>query len=330
MLFLRLAALCVGLALAVTPLPSSAQTPLVVTSVSVDLEQKTLTIFGQDFGSAAPAVSLAGFGLIISSHSQTAVVAFLPEPVAVFPGTYLLTVTAQATDATGYDRFNVSIGTGGPAGPKGDVGPAGPPGQAGARGVEGPPGEAGATGPTGPQGPQGDTGPQGPAGARGADGLPGAAGPTGPQGLKGDTGPQGPRGDVGPQGPPGQAAESLGRGASVKSFFGKIYGMNELISPSLTPPYVVPAGKTLIITDIVSPASDVDSVYLASFNNSSPSTPFRRAHVRSCLASLNHPWNCSTTFQSGIRFNAGEAVIVYSRDTSESAQSSVTLSGYEF
>ncbi|CAM4432567.1 hypothetical protein COEX109129_25570 [Corallococcus exiguus] len=64
--------------------------------------------------------------LVIKSVSvdTPTVVAVLPAPVAVMPGTYLLTVSAMDPAASGYDRFNVSIGTGGAAGPKGDTGPA--------------------------------------------------------------------------------------------------------------------------------------------------------------------------------------------------------------
>ncbi|WP_338273462.1 IPT/TIG domain-containing protein, partial [Corallococcus caeni] len=161
---IRMVMLCVAMAIAAVPLTSSAQAPLLVTSVSVDLDQMQITIFGQDFGSEAPSVGLAGEGLIIISHSPSTIVAYLPAPVAVLPGTYILTVTAQSPDAYGSDRFGVNIGTGGPAGPKGDVGPQGPPGQAGAPGADGLPGA------TGPQGPKGDMG---------AVGAPGPKGDTG-------------------------------------------------------------------------------------------------------------------------------------------------------
>ncbi|NNC01900.1 collagen-like protein [Corallococcus exiguus] len=322
---LRLAALCLGMALAVTPLSSGAQTPpLVVTSVSVDLEQKTLTIFGQDFGSTAPAVSLAGHGLIVISRSQSTVVAHLPEPVAVLPGTYLLTVTAQAPDATGYDRFNVSIGTGGAAGPKGDTGPAGAPGPSGARGADGSPGAPGAAGMQGPKGDVGPQGPAGPAGVRGADG------PSGAPGVAGPAGPQGPKGDTGPQGLPGQAGETLGRGDSVRSFFGRIYGTTEITSPNFAPLLTVPTGKTFIITDIVVTYVSGAPVYLARHNRSSPGTPFNQAAIRACDQSNLNNVNCSISFHSGIRFNAGDEVVAYTRAGTEYSSAQITVSGYEF
>ncbi|NVJ26988.1 collagen-like protein [Myxococcus sp. AM011] len=173
--------LCLLLALATIPVVGSAQpAPLFITSVTVDLEQEQLTISGQNFGAAEPGVSLAGFGLTVMSNSATTVVAQLPAPVAALPGSYLLTVTAKDPAATGYDRFNVAIGTVGPAGPKGDAGPPGAPGLDGA---------PGAVGPQGPQGAKGDVGAQG------------VQGKVGAPGLKGDTGAQGPKGDRGFAGP---------------------------------------------------------------------------------------------------------------------------------
>lgn len=327
---LRLVMLWAVMALAVSPLTSSAQTPLVITSVSVDLDQKQITIFGRDFGSTAPAVGLAGHGLIIISHSPTAVVAYLPEPVAVLPGSYLLTVTAQAPDAIGYDRFSVSIGTGGPTGPKGDVGPQGPPGPTGARGADGLPGAAGVAGPAGPQGLKGDVGLQGlpgPVGARGADGLSGAAGAAGP------AGPQGPKGDVGPQGPPGQAAESLGRGSSVRSFLGKVYGSlaysNAADAGTVTPLFVVPTGKTFIVTDVILISADAPYIYLAKRDISSPSKLIYLAAIRPCTTSTTNTWDCNTTIQSGLRFNSGDVIVAYN-PSNHYDYGVATVSGYEF
>ncbi|MBN9685222.1 collagen-like protein [Corallococcus sp. NCSPR001] len=212
---IRLVMLCVAMAIAAVPGTSSAQAPLLVTSVSVDLDQMQITIFGQDFGSEAPAVGLAGDGLIILSHSPTTIVAELPAPVAVMPGTYILSVTAQSPDAYGYDRFGVNIGTGGPPGPKGDVGPQGPKGDVG---PQGPPGQAGAPGAdglpgsVGPQGPKGDTGAVGAQGPKGDTGAVGAQGPKGDTGAVGAIGPVGPQGPKGDQGVPGQNGQDGQRG----------------------------------------------------------------------------------------------------------------------
>ncbi|WP_244238558.1 collagen-like protein [Corallococcus terminator] len=312
----RLAMLCLLTALTVFPRTGSAQTPpLVIKSVTVDLENQEITIFGQDFGSTAPGVNLSGSGLIILSHSTTTVVAKLPAPVAVIPGTYLLTVTALDPAATGYDRFNVSIGTGGPAGPKGDTGPAGAPGAAG---PQGPAGAAGADGATGAPGPAGPSGPQGVPGPKGDTGA------QGPQGLKGDTGAQGAQG---PQGPAGAVTESSGRGHSVKSFSGGFNGN----TTNITPLYTVPAGKTLVITDII-----VISNSTAIGLRVGPISPYiyqdlssTRAMVPGCSLTPGSSYvsvPCGVSLQGGIRFESGERVGAHAYGVS----GSVTMSGYEF
>ncbi|WP_324291362.1 hypothetical protein [Corallococcus sp. bb12-1] len=312
----RLAMLCLLTALTVFPRTGSAQTPpLVIKSVTVDLENQEITIFGQDFGNTAPGVNLSGSGLIILSHGTTTVVAKLPAPVAVIPGTYLLTVTALDPSASGYDRFNVSIGTGGPAGPKGDTGPAGAPGAAG---PQGPAGAAGADGAAGAPGPVG------PSGAQGAPGPKGDTGAQGPQGLKGDTGVQGAQG---PQGPAGAVAESSGRGSSVKSFSGSFNGN----TTNITPLYTVPAGKTLVITDII-----VISNSTAIGLRVGPISPYiyqdlsaTRAMVPGCSLTPGSSYvsvPCGISLQGGIRFESGERVGAHAYGVS----GSVTMSGYEF
>ncbi|RYZ17318.1 MAG: collagen-like protein [Myxococcaceae bacterium] len=309
--------LCLLTALTVFPRTSSAQTPpLVIKSVTVDLENQEITIFGQDFGSTAPGVNLSGSGLIILSHSTTTVVAKLPAPVAVIPGTYLLTVTALDPSATGYDRFNVSIGTGGPAGPKGDTGPAGPPGAAGAQGP------AGAAGVTGAAGAAGAPGPVGPAGPQGAPGPKGDTGAQGPQGLKGDTGAQGAQG---PQGPAGEVTESSGRGNSVRSFSSSINN-----SPSsVYPLYTVPAGKTLVVTDIIVISNGNPTLVQIGTVGSYQQLNGTRAMVPACAVSPGSAYvavPCSVSFQAGIRFEAGEKIGAFGY----SASANVTISGYEF
>ncbi|RYZ37032.1 MAG: collagen-like protein [Myxococcaceae bacterium] len=315
----RLAMLCLLTALTVFPNTGSAQTPpLVIKSVTVDLENQELTIFGQDFGGMAPGVNLSGSGLIILSHSTTTVVAKLPAPVAMIPGTYLLTVTALDPLASGYDRFNVSIGTGGPAGPKGDTGPAGPPGTTGPQGATGATGAAGAVGAAGAQGPAG------PSGAQGAPGPKGDTGAQGPQGLKGDTGAQGAQG---PQGPAGAVTESSGRGSSVRSFSGGFNGN----TTNITPLYTVPAGKTLVITDII-----VISNSTAIGLRVGPISPYiyqdlsaTRAMVPGCSLTPGTSYvsvPCGVSLQGGIRFESGERVGAHAYGVS----GSVTMSGYEF
>lgn len=326
----RLALLCLLTVLAAIPRTSHAQSaPLVVTSVTVSLEDLKLTIYGENFGNIAPGVGLAGRGLIVSSHSPTVVVALLPAAVAAVPGTYILSVTALDPEASGYDRFAVSIGTGGPAGPKGDVGPQGAPGPKGDVGPQGAKGDVGPAGPAGPQGPAGaagvagPAGPAGPAGAQGAAGVAGPAGPVGPQGpqgLKGDRGPEGPQG---PQGPPGTAAESTGRGNSVKSIsVDNCNSSNKSI-------YVVPEGKIFVITDIIAMVDSSRSGYVR-FTNAAFSGAIRAAVPMCAVGSTSSgpPVSCSTSFQGGIRFNSGE--VIYAACEISGFSNFLTVSGYEF
>ncbi len=176
---------------------------LVVTNVEVEYPPPgelygKLYIYGSNFGSAIPAVQLAGFPLQVLQSSSGAVVVRV-HGALLDTGSYLLTVTAGPTAAE-RDSFALTVGTQGPMGPAGPRGPAGPPG---------PKGDTGPAGPQGPQGPKGDTGAAGPQGAKGDRGITGAIGPPGPKGDPGAVGPVGPKGekgdkgDVGPQGPPG-------------------------------------------------------------------------------------------------------------------------------
>ncbi len=164
----------------------------------------------------------------------------LPEGIADFPGTYLLTVKRQLSKkekankkgnkGSLSDVFYLTLGIGGTE--DGATGPTGPEGAPGLPGLPGPDGVTGATGPTGlspigplgPDGPQGfpgfpgliqgppgGTGPQGPPGGLGPPGIVGPMGATGPDGSQGDTGnvgakgSQGPTGETGPQGDAGAA-----------------------------------------------------------------------------------------------------------------------------
>ena len=160
--------------------------PLVI-SATVDYTHSSLTISGQNFGSA-PAVTLDSLAFSTQSSASNQIVAnFLSAkaPSSFTPGTYFLTVTFKNQLPA---IFGVDIGA------NGTQGPAGP---AGAPGAQGLPGVAGAPGPAGPAGPQGGFGPAGPVGASGAQGLQGVAGPSGPQGLQGATGAAGPQGLAG-------------------------------------------------------------------------------------------------------------------------------------
>jgi len=123
----------------------------------------------------------------------------IPAELAEFPGSYLLTV--HRTDrGVSSDKFVVTLGEVGPAGP---AGPQGEPGPMGPQGEPGPMGPRGLTGPAGPAGPQGIPGPVGPQGERGPIGFTGPQGPEGPRGPEGPQGPQGPEGPQGPAGDPG-------------------------------------------------------------------------------------------------------------------------------
>ena len=160
--------------------------PLVI-SATVDYTHGTLTISGQNFGSA-PTVTLDSLAFPTQSSASAKIVANFPSgraPSSFVPGTYFLTVQFRNQLPS---IFAVDIGANGAAGPAGPAGAAGSPGA------------QGATGPAGPSGPQGGAGPMGPPGATGAQGLPGAQGVQGPQGLQG---PVGATGATGPQGLPG-------------------------------------------------------------------------------------------------------------------------------
>ena len=125
----------------------------------------SLTIDGDNFtGRTPPSVRLHGIELVVTSVTETRIVATMPDsPLPA--GTYLLSVMrgmrgrGRALDDDRDDQrlavFYVAVGAIGPQGPQGLIGP---------------------------QGPQGLTGPQG---LPGADGAPGAIGPEGPRGAVG-------------------------------------------------------------------------------------------------------------------------------------------------
>jgi microcystin-dependent protein len=166
---------------------ANAAEPEIVRAIS-DLTTNTITISGTDLvkNNKAPAVSLAGLPLTITSATDTSIVANLPATIT--PGSYPLVVNADGKlddkhGGGGHSAIlDVTIGTVGPQGPQGDKG------------------DQGDTGPIGPAGDKGDKGDQG---DQGIQGETGPVGPIGPAGAKGDTGDTGATGPAGPQGPPG-------------------------------------------------------------------------------------------------------------------------------
>ncbi|QRO00623.1 collagen-like protein [Archangium violaceum] len=106
---------------------------------NVEVEYKTmegklfLYIYGQNFGTSAPTVQLAGFTLLIRQNASGFVVAEAP----IFqPGSYRLTVSA-GSESTQMDAFELTLGAQGPKGDKGEPGPAGPQGVPGPQAPEG-------------------------------------------------------------------------------------------------------------------------------------------------------------------------------------------------
>jgi len=158
--------------------PPGAPTPVISSSV-INYATNRITITGQNFGSAAPAVQLNNTTLAVVNFTPGAtdqvVEAALPATLAT--GNYLLKIVL------GNNQSGTADVTYGAAGP---VGPMGPQGLQGPQGALGPQGPQGAKGDPGPQGPQGTPGAQGPQGTTGAPGPQGATGPQGPQGPKGD------------------------------------------------------------------------------------------------------------------------------------------------
>jgi hypothetical protein len=157
---------------------------LSITAVHVDLVDKHIHIYGNNFNNGKPpSVTLAGEEVdILPGFTATEIISKLPPEVK--DGDYLLTVST-GTGISRYDEHDLTIGAvgpQGPAGPQGEIGATGPPGPQGPKGDKG---DTGTQGPTGPQGAQGETGPQG------------LQGPQGPKGDTGDTGLQGPKGDGG-------------------------------------------------------------------------------------------------------------------------------------
>jgi hypothetical protein len=179
----------------------SASIAVTVDTAVYDPARNVLTITGQNFGSAAPNVALAGTPLSIASYDASTQTIVASLSMSMGAGSYLLTVSTQnGASPNMVSEFDITIGATGLAGPQG---PQGAPGPQGLPGVAGPQGAAGAPGATGPQGP---------AGPQGATGNTGAIGPQGPAGV---VGAQGPVGANGAQGPAGANGNSVGKSATA-------------------------------------------------------------------------------------------------------------------
>jgi hypothetical protein len=155
----------------------------VITHTEVDYSAMTIYVYGSDFGTKKPIVTLGDDQLVLLKWDPGEIVAQLPSDIPA--GSYKLTLFSLFSHHHKYLEASLSV-TIGAEGPPGEPGPQGP---------------VGLTGPPGPQGPTGLTGPQGP------------VGPIGPQGPQGPTGLTGPQGPEGPEGPPGPA----GTGGSLDS-----------------------------------------------------------------------------------------------------------------
>ncbi len=118
--------------------PPTTSSPKILAAVASTTQ---ITITGQHFGSARPTVTLDGTLLILTSYSNTQVIADLPSNQA--PGSFLLALKTAGGLTTYFDTTIGAVGAQGPPGPQGPQGPEGP---------------------QGPQGPQGEQGQQGPPG----------------------------------------------------------------------------------------------------------------------------------------------------------------------
>jgi hypothetical protein len=145
---------------------------MVVTSVTIDRANETVTLKGNGFGRRKPFVFCEYTQLTVLSASSDELV--VSAPVEAMDGSYLFTVvrsTAPFERAWFFVTINKPQVVDGKEGPAGVAGPQGPEGPQGAVGPEGPAGPQGVVGAVGPQGPVGPMGPIGPTGAQGAPGV---------------------------------------------------------------------------------------------------------------------------------------------------------------
>lgn len=177
-----------------------------VYQAEVDLENRVMTIRGNDLNRKKFKVYLGEIPLEMLSLSSNEIITSLPSDLR--PGGYLVRLARDAGRSFPqvYGSLSIVIAAAprlvaGPQGEKGDMGPQGP---LGPQGIQGP------IGPMGPQGPQGEMGLQGPVGA------------VGPKGDKGDTGPMGATGPMGPAGPQGPVGPSGDLGLNLDDHCGCI------------------------------------------------------------------------------------------------------------
>jgi len=138
---------------------------LMISSVSVDYQARTIAVLGENFDRGElPSVVLAGtppVDLRLLEAGRGKILLELPPDLAA--GDYRLYVSTGRNPHQN-DRFDVTIGEAGPRGSEGIQGPPGPTGEPGSVGLEGP---AGLTGPAGPAGGAGSAGAAGEKGLRG-------------------------------------------------------------------------------------------------------------------------------------------------------------------
>ena len=132
--------------------------PPVITHAAADDALQSLHITGTSFGNTMPIVKVADVSLVVTTFSDTDIVAVLPPGIA--RGSYWLLVIRSGPVPVYSVPFQVTLGAVGAPGLPGFPGPPGPPGPQGA-------GQEGPAGPPGPAGPQGPPGPQGPSGLSG-------------------------------------------------------------------------------------------------------------------------------------------------------------------
>jgi hypothetical protein len=197
----------------------SASIAVTVDTAVYDPARNVLTVTGQNFGSTAPNVALAGTPLSIVSYNASTQTVVAGLSMSLGAGSYLLTVSVQnGASPNMVSEFDITIGATGLQGAQGLQGPPGEPGPQGLPGAAGPQGAVGATGPQGPVGPQGATGDTG---AIGAQGPAGAAGAQGPAGANGAQGPAGANGNsVGKSGTPVGLMECANGGQAFAIFSG--------------------------------------------------------------------------------------------------------------
>ena len=95
---------------------------LLITDVTADFTNHTLTVNGKNFGAHVPSVTLGTTPLTVLSATATRVVATLPASTPA--GSYRL-VVARGPSPTRRGIFDLTIGTKGPPGSQGPQGPSG-------------------------------------------------------------------------------------------------------------------------------------------------------------------------------------------------------------